>query len=887
VQGPTPSLRRYLVERVLWTTCLPMLLLGAALAAGSWHHLMGAAERDTATLADASASTVLALLESRREPVRLLTLTLRDQRAAVPDMRDELALLVAGGAHFDAAYVADVDGRVAAAALAPGAAVQDRELLGLDLRSNAWFEQARRTSEPVWTNTFQSLATGRSTAVLASGLGAGRVLAVEIALPRLAASLASRHPEGTDFVALLDGRGRVVGHPDPQRAARQDDFGQIPLVRQALAQGRTRGEMQWDGRRWMASLEPVAGTNWVALAARPHDELLRPLLALALVFAGAMALALLLAFGGARRLAQAESARHGQLLQAARQSTRGHAAPAPSFGIAEFEALWAELHGLIDRLRASETEAHAARRRLQEIFDATSEVAIIATDLQGRVTTFNRGAEKLLQHDSHEMVGRAHLLDWHVPDDLLRRAEELRQLTGEHLQGLAVLTEQPRRLGFEVREALWRRRDGHTLTVAEAITLTRDADDVPSGYLAVASDLSEHHRAERAAAADRAKSEMLSRVSHELRTPLNAVLGFAQLLSAEAIGELNEAQRGKVASILGAGWHLLGIIDDLLDLSRIEAGALRVRRERVALGALLEQAASLLEDPAHGEGVKLVIEPTAADLAAWADAERLRQVLVNLISNAIKYNRRGGWVRVRARPASAAGNAAAADERVLIEVEDNGLGLSEEQQARLFEPFNRLGRERGSARGTGIGLVIVKQLTEAMGGQLALRSQAGAGSCFAVALPRALKPGPEPHAAATPAAAPRAAADAPLHDVVLIEDNEVNVLIVEAVLRARPACRLQVRHEGRAGLELARAVRPALVLLDMNLPDIDGPEVLRQLRADPVLGEVPVIVLSADANEGSVQRARAAGASEYLFKPIDSRDLLRAVDQTLGMDVRA
>jgi CheY-like chemotaxis protein len=164
-------------------------------------------------------------------------------------------------------------------------------------------------------------------------------------------------------------------------------------------------------------------------------------------------------------------------------------------------------------------------------------------------------------------------------------------------------------------------------------------------------------------------------------------------------------------------------------------------------------------------------------------------------------------------------------------------------------------------------------------------SEPGRGSRFAVTLPAA-EPTSAPRPLTTDAVPPQQPCDAE-GDVVLIEDNEVNALIVEAVLRARPACRLQVRHEGRAGLELARAVRPALVLLDMNLPDIDGPEVLHQLRADPVLGEVPVIVLSADANEGSVQRARAAGASDYLFKPIDSRDLLRAVDQTLGMDVRA
>jgi branched-chain amino acid transport system substrate-binding protein len=308
----------------------------------------------------------------------------------------------------------------------------------------------------------------------------------------------------------------------------------------------------------------------------------------------ALAVALLLAAIVARALARAEGRRHRAIVRAAQDSVDSMLLDTPpSLSTSEQDTPWAELQGLLARLRSSEASAQATRRQLQQVFEATSEVAIVACDLQGRVTVFNRGAEKLLQRAAGDVVWRGHLLDWLHEDDLAALAAEAAADGGPAPQGLEILARRVRRDGHDVRELRWRRADGTLIDVAQAITATRDTIDVPNGYLAVATDLSAHRRAERAAAASRAKSDLLSRVSHELRTPLNAVLGFAQLLQGDTLGTLNAAQQSRVAHIQAAGWHLLSIIDDLLDLARSEAGTLRVRREPVAVGPLVDQALTL------------------------------------------------------------------------------------------------------------------------------------------------------------------------------------------------------------------------------------------------------------------------------------------------------
>jgi signal transduction histidine kinase/CheY-like chemotaxis protein len=588
--------------------------------------------------------------------------------------------------------------------------------------------------------------------------------------------------------------------------------------------------------------------------------------------AAAVAVALAMAAIVSHALARAERLRQRALVRAAHDSVDCTLGAAASFGTAEHDGLWSELQGLLTRLRSSEAAAQDSRRQLQQLFEATSEVAIVACDLQGRVTVFNRGAEKLLQRAAADVVWRGHVLDWVHADDLATLAQQASAGDGAGPQGLEILAGQVREQGHHLCDLRWVRADGTVIDVAQAMTVMHDALGVSSGYLAVATDLTAHHRAERALAASRAKTDLLSRVSHELRTPLNAVLGFAQLLQGGTLGDLNQQQHARVTHIQAAGWHLLGIIDDLLDLARAEAGALRVRSEPVALLAVVEQAFALVESAAQTATVRLLpAECRAANPHAQADPDRLRQVVVNLLSNAIKYNRPGGTVALSVAPGDAG--------CVVLSVQDDGLGMTAEQQAQLFEPFNRLGRERGPAPGTGIGLTIVKQLTEAMGGTLSVCSEPGRGSRFAITL-RAAEPASASPLLTTDTPTPQQPCDAE-GDVVLIEDNEVNALIVEAALAARPRCRLHVCGDGASGLRQVRRCRPALVLLDMNLPDIDGADWIAQLRADPALDGVAVVGLSGDATPQTVQRARAAGAADYLFKPISVKDLLDVVDHAL------
>jgi PAS domain S-box-containing protein len=369
--------------------------------------------------------------------------------------------------------------------------------------------------------------------------------------------------------------------------------------------------------------------------------------------------------------------------------------------------------------------------------------------------------------------------------------------------------------------------------------------------------------------ANGAKSEFLSRMSHELRTPLNAILGFAQLLE---MGAPTPRQRQHVAQILKGGRHLLELIDEVLDLARIEAGQVALLPEPLPVRRLFAEVVDLIRPLAERRGVRLAEPAGGPDVYVLADDRRLRQVLLNLVSNAVKYNREQGGVSLAVEELPAG--------RVRLLVRDTGPGLTPEQQQRLFNAFDRLGAEATGVEGTGLGLVVSKRLTEAMGGALGVVSTTGTGSTFFVELPAA--PGRTPPsaesagpAAPAPAAAPRVRA------VLYVEDNLDNLALVEEVLAYRPQVRLLSAVRGGPGLDLARQHLPDLILLDVHLPDLKGDEVLRQLRADPQLCDTPVIVLSADATPDHVGRLRAAGAWEYLSKPIDVAHFLGLLDRYL------
>jgi CheY-like chemotaxis protein/anti-sigma regulatory factor (Ser/Thr protein kinase) len=314
------------------------------------------------------------------------------------------------------------------------------------------------------------------------------------------------------------------------------------------------------------------------------------------------------------------------------------------------------------------------------------------------------------------------------------------------------------------------------------------------------------------------------------------------------------------------------MVNDILDLSRIEAGAMPLSPEPVAVDALVAECLALVASLAAEQHVSC--RQALAVPTPWVrgDRVRLRQVLVNLLGNAVKYNRRGGWVEVSAQAAGAG---------VRIAVRDSGRGLSAAQRAQLFQPFNRLGAEATAVEGTGLGLVIVRELVELMGGAIEVDSEPGVGTTFTLTLPRAEAPpraapvAPAPTGQAAPPSAQR-------RTVLYIEDNPSNVALVREIATLRPALDLHVARDGRSGLAAARAARPALILLDINLPDIGGFEVLRALRADPALAGIPCVALSANAIPAEIERARQAGFTDYLTKPIRVDALLRLFDATLA-----
>ena len=381
-------------------------------------------------------------------------------------------------------------------------------------------------------------------------------------------------------------------------------------------------------------------------------------------------------------------------------------------------------------------------------------------------------------------------------------------------------------------------------------------------------EIAERRRAEvEADRANRAKSEFLSRMSHELRTPLNAVLGFAQLLEMESVGA---EQRDSVNHILKAGRHLLGLINEVLDISRIEAGRLRLSLEPVPVAETLQAAVDLVRPLAAERGIELRAEGPDDRQHVLADRQRLQQVLLNLLSNAVKYNRDGGAVRVTC--------GGTPEHRLRITVADSGRGMTPEQMAHLFTPFERLGAEASVVEGTGLGLTLSKHLVEAMGGAMQVESQVGVGSAFSLELPVAEAPAEalEPPRTADGRATEARAAGL---SVLYIEDNLSNLRLIERVLARRPGTKLLSAMQGRLGLDLAREHRPDLILLDLHLPDLPGEEVLHRLRSDPRTREIPVVVLSADASAGQIERLLGVGARAYLTKPLDVRKLLAVLDE--------
>jgi CheY-like chemotaxis protein len=394
-----------------------------------------------------------------------------------------------------------------------------------------------------------------------------------------------------------------------------------------------------------------------------------------------------------------------------------------------------------------------------------------------------------------------------------------------------------------------------------------DSDGNKIGLRGTCQDVTESVRRAEAERANHAKSEFLSRMSHELRTPLNAILGFGQLL---ATSDLRERQRASVDQILTAGTHLLGLINEILEISRIETGEMSLSLEPVDVSAVVDEAIAMMAPLAVARGVSVAVEPIDPDVRVNADQQRLKQVLINLLANAIKYNRDDGRVTVSCRPSH---------DRVRLAVADTGDGIAPELVARAFQPFERLGAELSDVDGTGLGLPLAKGMVAAMGGRIDVQSTPGAGATFTIELDAA--------APATPLEPPPACAPDPgpvperTPTLLCIEDNPSSLALLEQILERRPALKLLTARRGDEGAELAARHRPDVVVLDLDLPDVGGEQVLAALHADPLTADVPIVILTASAHPRQRTRLLAAGADAYLTKPIDVAEFLRVIDDTV------
>ncbi len=527
----------------------------------------------------------------------------------------------------------------------------------------------------------------------------------------------------------------------------------------------------------------------------------------------------------------------------------------------------ADLQREVAERQRTESALRESEQRFRNIFDHAP-IGIVFADLQGRVQDANPKLRELLGYGgptpAAPMPADFTLADFTLDEDRADTERDLARLLRNELPEVQ-------------RRSRMRHHAGHTLWVRTSWSVLRAPSGQAERLVAVVEDITEHQKREEAEqgrqlaeSANQAKNEFLSRMSHELRTPLNAMLGFAQLLDLDRRPAPATHQKGWIAQILKAGWHLLAMINDTLDLSRIDAGMMRLSPSPVALPPLVAHCVAMAGPAAAQRGITLTVQLDAGASTVLGDETRIKQVISNLLSNGVKYNQPGGSVVVSA--------GRSADQRIAIRVQDTGLGLSAAQQAELFQPFNRLGRELSSTEGTGIGLVISRRLAELMGGDLRVESASGQGATFVFTLPAATddSAGPLP--------------DQPAEDPALryrhrrvhyIEDNETNVEVMRGMLAQRPQVTLAVSGLGLDGLVAIRMHRPDLILLDMHLPDVDGLELLHQLQRDPVCADIPVVVVSADATPARVEQVLAAGARHYLTKPVDMLGFFAVLDELL------
>jgi PAS domain S-box-containing protein len=926
MKPPRQSLKRILTRQYVLLACVPLLLVIVLWSAVAIPQTLRDIEEENQRTALLIRSQVELLIAAPREAAARAATHVRPG-AEEPEIRAALSEALDEAQSLESAILLDTNGIVRVAEVRPGTHIGKEDWEGLDLSSRPFYERARRATAPVWSDTFLSPLTGHITAVVAAPSD-GRLVIADLSLDKMAQQIRVSGDVRDVAVIVFDGLGRVIVHPDQRRANWQENLSHVDLVHRALNGYSGPGEIELDGKRWLATVAPAATTGWYVLVAQPRNALFAPVKQLAGVVGIAVLVVLVIVIAIALKLAQRQAGSYRRLVSAAADLVDDRpnepSEPDVDLGSEEVYALWAQLRRLLDRAKEQERTARHAQAELQALLDAATEVAIIAVDADHVVRLFNRGAEKMLGYRASEVMGVQCPLGVHDPVELARRAEELTHQLKRPVQGREAITAVAERFGYEVRDWTYFRKDGGRINVSLAVTAVRaslasagtpqgprersaegevvfapGSGVVASGgdalgFLFVATDQSERVRSNelelarrRAEAASQAKSEFLSRVSHELRTPMNAMLGYAQLLQLEEDHPLDGHQRERVARIEAAGWHLVTLINDVLDLSTIESGNARIQMADVDVALVINESVRLLAPLAENAKVTLAVAPPQQlPRDAWsvqADATRLRQVLVNIIGNAIKYNLENGRVDIGVH-IRAAENEARQDDvegdpgRLVIEISDTGRGMTAAQLARLFSAFDRLGLESSPIEGTGIGLVISRRLIERMGGEIVIDSRPDVGTRVTLTLRRArgvplIAPGDAPARLALPQGAGG--------QIVYVEDNPINALLMQEVIEQRPDCTLHLAVSVRDGIDLINRLRPDLVLVDLHLSDGSGLEVAEWMRTMPLLTRVPVVVVSADSTQAQRDAATVAGVRAYLAKPIRLAETLLLIDELL------
>ena len=494
--------------------------------------------------------------------------------------------------------------------------------------------------------------------------------------------------------------------------------------------------------------------------------------------------------------------------------------------------------------------------------------ALVTSDSDGIITDINKSMETLTGCTRDELISspfKNYFTD-------AKRAED----------GIKLVLREKKITNYEL---IAHSRDGWETVVSCNATTFYDRDRKLQGVFVAAHDITERNLLDHmlqeknielevatsvAEKANLAKSEFLSSMSHELRSPLNAILGFAQLMESDSPPP-TPVQKQNLTQILQAGWHLLKLIDEILDLAKIESGRVPLSPEPVSLAEIMDECLGMIETQAQQLGIQLTFPNFDIPYFVQADRTRLKQVLINLLSNAIKYNRVGGTVVVECTRKT--------PQRTRISVRDTGAGLPPEKVGQLFEAFNRLGQEIGGVEGTGIGLVVAKRLVELMGGEIGVESTVGVGSVFWFELISVAEPGLSPIMGdPTAFVKPQLDHGADMYTLLYVEDNPANLRLVEQIIARRPDLRLLTATNGTSGVEIARSSQPNLILMDINLPGIDGFEALKTLNSDPITAHIPVVAISANAMPRDIKKGLQAGFFQYITKPIKVNEFMDAVD---------